>query len=72
MAATPDAKRPKAPLAIPPPANTHRSDAFLPSVGSLTAVSGFAHTLGREVTVGWVVARQLGLMSLLLALSDAA
>src|SRR6185437_2794142 len=56
-------KRPKAPLAIPPPANTHRSDAFLPSIASLTVVSGFAHAVGREVAVAWVAARQLGLIT---------
>lgn len=64
MAPAPGAKRPKAPLAIPPPANTHGSDAFLPSIAPLEVVSGFAHAVGREVAVAWVAARQLGLITL--------
>lgn len=63
MASAPRAKRPKAPLAIPPPADTHRSDAFLPSIVSLTVVSGFALAVGREVAIAWVAARQLGLIT---------
>jgi very-short-patch-repair endonuclease len=63
MAPAPRAKRPRAPLAIPPPGDTHRSDAFLPSIPALGVVSGFAHAVGREVAIAWVAARQLGLIT---------
>ena len=63
MAGAARADRPKANRAIPSPGDKRRSDAFLPSVASLTVVSGFAHAVGREVAIAWVAARQLGLIT---------
>ena len=63
MAGAHRANRPKVPRAIPSPGDRHRSDAFLPSVAPLGAVSGFAHAVGREVAIAWVAARQLGVIT---------
>lgn len=63
MATSPRAKRPKPTRAAAPPGHKHLSDAFVPRVVSEGLISAYVHSVGREVAISWVAARQLGVIT---------